>query len=173
MIRIAAWLRRRVVHLLSPARLRRPRRTPSTTAPAPDAPGVEGLIRALDANDRFHRDGRLSGIFHPGRISYREIKPRDSLHIVLDGSRVSAHMDEVCPLQLTPDGGADFSLPRVIAHNVRGAMGDLNRILHGRHGEQRCNLGCEVVWVDDDQIGQAAADLQEGRPVDLSCDKPS
>ncbi len=128
---------------------------------------MEGLIRALDTSERFRRDGRLSGIFHPGRISYRELSPRDSLHIIVDGSRVSAHIDEVCPLRCKPDGEATFSLPRVLAHNLHGVASDVGRRLRGRHGEQRCNLGCEVVWVDDDQIGQATADLREGRSVPL------
>lgn len=109
-----------------------------------------GLIRTLEASDRFRRDGPIGGIFHPGRISFRELSPRDSLHIIIDGSRVSAHVDEVCPLRCGTEGATGYSAVRVLAHNLSGLAADAGRRLRGLHGSQRCNLGCEMVWVDDD-----------------------
>jgi len=101
-------------------------------------------------------------MFHPGRISFREISPEDSLHIIIDGNRVSAHVDEVSPLKEELGGAVGYSWTRVVAHNLSGCFADLGRRLHGRHGDQRCSLGCEIVWVDDDQIADLAADLQQG-----------
>ena len=62
------------------------------------------LVRALEANDRFRRDTGLGGIFHPGKISYREISPTNSLHIVIDRDLVSAHVARISPLILRRDG---------------------------------------------------------------------
>jgi hypothetical protein len=115
-----------------------------------------GLISSLEKSERFRRDGALGGIFHPGRLSYRELCPRDSLHISIDGDRVSVHVDDVCPLRCGPDAPEGYSWPRVLTHNLAGLRGDISRRLRGLHGMQRCNLGCEMVWVDDDG---AIADL--------------
>ena len=109
------------------------------------------LFRALEHSDRFRRDTRLGGIFHTGKISFRELTPTDSLHIVIDGSRVSAHVDEISPLDFCEDGTVRYSLGRVLAHNLSVARGDVLRRLKGTHGSQRCNMACEVVWVDDDE----------------------
>lgn len=114
------------------------------------------LIRSLDASDRFRRDGPLGGIFHPGRLSYRELAPRNSLHIVIDGHRVSVHVDEVCPLRCRRGAAPGYSWMRVIAHNLSGALADIGRRVRGLHGRQRCTFGCEVEWVDDDIVGFAA-----------------
>ena len=107
------------------------------------------LISALDASDRFRRDTGLGNMFHRGKISFREVSPDDSLHIIIDGNRVSAHVDEISPLQRRPDGSVRYSALRVLAHNLSGACADVARRLRGAHGEQRCNLECEAVWVDD------------------------
>ena len=124
---------------------------------------TSGLIRTLDASERFRRDGALGGIFHPGRISYRELTPEDSLHIIIDGTHVSAHVDEVCPLRCTTEGVSGYSAVLVLAHNLVGFLADLGRRLGGLHGEQRCNLGCEIVWVDEAGIAELATDVREGR----------
>ena len=108
------------------------------------------LISALEANASFRRDSFWGGILHPGKVSYREIADTDSLHILIDGNRVSAHVDEISPLQFCADGTVRYSLHRVVAHNVAVARGDLMRRLRGTHGRQRCNMACEVVWVDDE-----------------------
>lgn len=115
------------------------------------------LVKALEADPRFHRDTVLGGIFHPGKTSYREISPLASLHVLIDGDRVSAHVDEVSPLLVRPDGSSRYAWGPVLAHNVLVMMGDLARRLRGRHGEQRCNLRCQVEWVDEDHGGEVTA----------------
>jgi hypothetical protein len=109
------------------------------------------LLKALEANPRFRRDSLLGGIFHLGRISYREVSPTDSLHIVVVGDQVSAHVDEISPLRVQADGSTRYAWGRVLAHNVLVVIGDAARRLRGQHGDQRCNLHCQVEWVDDDQ----------------------
>ena len=110
-----------------------------------------GLVRALDSSDRFQRDSRLGGILHRGKISFREVTPTDSLHVIVDGARVSAHVDRISPLSSGVDRPSPtYPVSRVLAHNLIGLAGDLSRRLRGVHGRQRCSLDCEVVWVDDD-----------------------
>lgn len=117
------------------------------------------LVEALEASERFHRDTRLGGILHGGKISFREKTPTDSLHIVIDGDRVSAHVDEICPLHIAPDGAVRYSLGKVLAHNLFVALGDIGRSLAGRRGQQRCRMVCGVDWADDDEaVGQAAGE---------------
>lgn len=133
-----------------------------TTPPAHERPEeMARLIAALDASDRFRRDGRVSGIFHPGRIAFRELSPRDSLHIVIKGGHVSAHIDDVCPLRCRADGTIRFSWGLVLAHNVAMMAADVGRRIRGLHGSQRCNLGCEMVWVEDEAIAAALTKLDE------------
>ncbi len=122
-----------------------------------------GLIRALDASERFHRDSRLGSIFHPGKVSYRETSPTNSLHILIDGNHVSAHVDEVSPLKCNPDGSARYAWGPVVAHNLAGLLADLGRRVRGRHGEQRCGLECELVWVDDEFAGLVAVDVEKAQ----------
>lgn len=107
------------------------------------------LLKALEANPRFRRDSMLGGIFHLGRISYREVSPTDSLHIVIAGERVSAHVDEISPLRLQADGSSKYAWGRVLAHNVLVLIGDTARRVRGQRGVQRCDLHCNVEWFDD------------------------
>jgi hypothetical protein len=148
--------------------MRREHRTPATVVDQRGTALVEGgaadlsstqrpiLIGALASSDRFHRDTGLGNIFHPGKISFREVSPVDSLHVIIDGNRVSAHVDDISPLRRRRDGSIGYSLPRILAHNVSGALADLNRMVRGASGEHRCNLDCEVVWVDDDERADPA-----------------
>jgi hypothetical protein len=108
------------------------------------------LIKALEADPSFRRDSVLGGIFHLGKVSYRETSPTDSVHIVIAGDRVSAHIDEVSPLRVRPDGTSRYAWGRVLAHNVLVVLGDAARRLRGQNGTQRCDLRCGVEWVDDD-----------------------
>lgn len=108
------------------------------------------LIKALEDNPAFRRDSLLGGIFHLGKISYRETSPTDSVHIVINGDQVSAHVDEVSPLRLRPDGSLRYAWGRVFAHNVLVLLEDAARRLRGLHGQQRCNLRCQMEWVDDE-----------------------
>ena len=107
------------------------------------------LLTALESNPQFRRDSLLGGIFHLGRISYREISPVDSLHVVIRGDRVSAHVDEVSPLVVRADGTTRYAWGRVVAHNLAVLVADVSRRIRGLHGRQRCNLRCEAVDVDD------------------------
>ncbi|MDQ6728216.1 MAG: hypothetical protein M3066_18955 [Actinomycetota bacterium] len=108
------------------------------------------LIRALEADRRFRRDSRLGAILHPGKISFREVSPTDSLHILIKGDRVSAHVDEVSPLIVGADGTCRYSWGRIIAHNVVLAAADVARRIRHQVGPQRCNLRCEAEWVDEE-----------------------
>ena len=108
------------------------------------------LLKALEANPRFRRDSLLGGIFHLGRISYREVSPTDSLHIVIAGEQVSAHVDEISPLRVQADGSSKYAWGRVLAHNLLVLIGDAARRVRGQHGRQRCDLHCHAEWVDDE-----------------------
>jgi hypothetical protein len=108
------------------------------------------LLKALDANPGFRRDSLLGGIFHLGKISYREVSPTDSLHIIITGDKVSAHVDEISPLRLRADGSSRYAWGRVLAHNLLVVIGDATRRLRGQHGTQRCNLHCQVEWFDEE-----------------------
>jgi hypothetical protein len=108
------------------------------------------LLKALEANPRFRRDSLLGGIFHLGRISYREVSPTDSLHIVIAGEQVSAHVDEISPLRVQADGSTRYAWGRVLAHNLLVLIGDAARRVRGQHGLQRCNLHCQAEWFDDE-----------------------
>ncbi|HET7489250.1 MAG TPA: hypothetical protein VFJ85_15065 [Acidimicrobiales bacterium] len=105
------------------------------------------VLRRLERSRRFHRDPRLGRVYHPGAVSLRENVATDSLHVVVDGDRIAAHVDRVSPLNLGASGGARYALGRVALHNVAGAAGDIARALRGRQGDHRCELDCE--WVPD------------------------
>ncbi len=106
-------------------------------AGARTSPEVEALARALDASGCFHRDSRLGRIYHRGAVSYRELRPTDSLHVVIGARRVSVHVDRVSPLKRRPNGSVRLSVTRVLAHNVAGAHGELTRRLRRPPGSPR------------------------------------
>ncbi|MFN2608811.1 MAG: hypothetical protein ABR511_13130 [Acidimicrobiales bacterium] len=108
------------------------------------------LISALDADDRFHRDTGLGTIYHRGKASFREVSATDSLHLVIDGNRLTAHVDRISPLKRRPDGTVRYSVARGVVHNLSGIGADLARRLTGRHGQQRCTVDCGVIWEDDE-----------------------
>jgi len=107
------------------------------------------LLKALDADPAFRRDSLLGGIFHLGKASYRETSPTDSVHIVIDGNKVSAHIDEVSPLRIMPDGSSRYAWGRVLAHNLLVVLGDAGRRLRGQPA-RRCTLHCDVEWTEDE-----------------------
>jgi len=107
------------------------------------------LRGALERSERFHRDSLIGGMFHWGKASFRELAPTDAVHITIDGNRISAHVDDVSPVKRGADGRTRYSAPRVVAHNLFGLATDVVRRVRGQHGEQRCNLECEIVWVDE------------------------
>jgi hypothetical protein len=108
------------------------------------------LERALEADPRFRRDSFLGGIFHPGQICFREISPTNSLHVIIAGERISAHVDEISPLVLRSDGSRRYAWGRVIAHNLLVLMGDVSRRLRGQAEPSRCDLHCQIEWFDDE-----------------------
>ena len=132
------------------------------------------LIRALEASTRFRRDGRLGRIFHPGKVYYREVSATNSLHVILGGGRVSAHVDDVSPLRCRSDGTAGYSWSPVLRHNLAGMLADVGRRLKGVRGQERCNLTCEAVWVDDEGIAGliAAAGPTSSAPKGCTEDRP-
>ena len=111
------------------------------TAPA----AFEPLTRALDASDHFHRDSSLGRICHPGTTSYRELRPTQSLHILIDGTRVWMHVDRISPLKCRPDGSVRYSLTRIVAHNLTGVHAGFTRALLRRHSDLRRTVDPELV----------------------------
>ncbi len=113
----------------------------------------QALVRALEQSERFRRDGPLGGIYHRGKISFRELTPTDSLHILVEGKSISAHVDAVCPLAIDENGSVRYSARRVLAHNLAALRADLRRLLRGERGRVRCNMACETEWVQDGHCG--------------------
>lgn len=131
--------------------------------PAPvhslNAASFSTLRRAIEQSQRFHSDSVFGRVLHRGTASYRELSPVDAVHITVAGNRLSAHVDDVSPVKQCADGKTRYSWARVLAHNVFAISADLARRLGGSQGKHRCNLDCEVVWVDDDDA------------VELSCEE--
>lgn len=135
------------------ARLRPPGR-PASRRPGTefDSSDPEGLVRRLDASDCFCRDTRAGRMYHPRDISFRELAPRDSLHVTLrDGRTVATHVDRHSPLARRQTGGdCRYSPLRIAAHNRTGAARDLVRLArraepHDQH---------EQTLVDDHAVSQ-------------------
>ncbi len=119
---------------------------------------TRSLFGALDSSGRFFRDNAMGRIFHPGAQSFREICDNDSLHVaVLPGNRLSVHVDRVSPLLVRTDGRCQYSLVRVLAHNLAVAIEAVAGLVLRRPARPRCRLDCEIVWVPDDQPAEARA----------------
>ena len=131
------------------------RRGPSIADPV-------GLFRYLESTRRFHRDSGFGRIFHRGRVSFRENLPTDSLHVLIDGNHLAAHVDRVSPLGLRPERPPRYSLRRTAAHNLVGAAHDFIRLLRGRQGDHRSELDCEWLW-DPSQRFPRSGVLLDGR----------
>ena len=116
---------------------------PAAAAVAPEISDPIALLRHLDASGHFHRDSRLGRLYHRGMVSLRETVPENSLHVVVDGNRVGAHVDRVSPLAVRSGGPSGYSLRRALAHNLAGMAQDLAWLLRGRQGDHRCELDCE------------------------------
>lgn len=118
-----------------------------------------GLLRDLEASGRFVRDNGLGRIFHPGRgkVSYREAVRENSLHILIDGNHVSAHIDGISPLVFADDGTPHYSLIRAVRYSLRRAvvhnlttLADVAwRLARGHWNEHRCAFHCERIDLDD------------------------
>lgn len=117
-----------------------------------------GLFRHLEATGRFHRDSRFGRIFHPGKVAFRENQENDSLHVVIHGNHVSAHVDRVSPLGLRPERPSRYSARRAVSHNIAHTAEVAVRLLRGRQGDHRTGLDCEWVW-DPANAAPDVADL--------------
>ena len=114
------------------------------------------FFRWLLSNGRFHPDTGFGRIYHPGSISLRENAPSDSLHIVISGDHISAHVDRVSPLGGRRDEPSRYSLRQATVHNVVGAAQDVVRLLRGRQGDHRSHLDCEWQWDEHHQTPDPA-----------------
>jgi NRPS condensation-like uncharacterized protein len=122
-------------------------------ATAPSISDPVALLRHLDAGGHFHRDSGAGRLYHRGMVSLRETVATDSLHVVVDGNRVAAHVDGVSPLAVRPEGSSAYSVPRILAHNLAGLVQDLASLLRGRQGDHSCELDCE--WVSAEENAPA------------------
>jgi hypothetical protein len=100
------------------------------------------LMANLLATSRFCLDTKAGKVLHPGALAFREVSNRESLHVALSGTRVSAHLDRVSPLvgRKADKGHCRYSVSRVAAH-VTGRVGArLVRKLKG--GWIRLDVSC-------------------------------
>ncbi len=126
---------------------------PAEPEAAGDRPSVAdpvALFRHLEGSHRFYRDVGLGRIFHPGRVSFRENVSHDSLHLIVTGNHLAAHVDRVSPLRSRQGRPPRYSLRRATAHNLAGAAQDAFRLVMGRQGDHRSELDCEWVWDQGD-----------------------
>ena len=106
----------------------------------------QSLFDALAANPRFRQDSALGSIYHGGKISFREVSPSDSLHVVFDGEQVSAHVDLLSPLNFDRARPTQYSPLRVVAHNLTGMTGDLTRLVRRGVRRVRPTESARRVW---------------------------
>jgi hypothetical protein len=123
-----------------------------------DASGV--VFAGLAKGGRFFQDTRLGAMFHPGKVSLREVCKKDSLHVsVGEDNRVSVHVDRYSPLSERMRGNRSrYSVVRVVVHNL-GVLADVvvSTVRRSR-GQQRCELECVQVWVDEEDGVVAVAE---------------
>lgn len=113
-----------------------------------------GVLQGLDGDGRFYRDNGIGRLLHPGTVSYREAVPENSLHVLVDGDRVSAHIDRFSPVGRTADGSGAYPLWRVVVHNACAIGKELVRLLGGKGGDGRCEPSCQWVQVDDELVAK-------------------
>lgn len=102
-------------------RVKRPQRAPRAgTSPPSEIADLAAFLRSLEASGRFNRDNAVGRVFHPGAVSYRETVAEDSVHIVVEDGRVTAHVDRYSPVRFTKDGVARYAFFRITVHNVAG-----------------------------------------------------
>ena len=119
---------------------------PGSETEGPSIADPVALFRHLESSRRFRRDTGIGRIFHPGELSFRESRPTDSLHVVINGNRIKAHVDQVSPLEGQARRPARYSLRRAVAHNLAGMAHDLILLLRGRQGDHRSEIDCEWSW---------------------------
>jgi len=106
------------------------------------------LAQALESTGRYRRDTRLGGILHGRKTSLREVAPEDSVHLVMHGNRLHAHVDRYSPLNCEGHRRWQYSLPAVVVHNLADVVADGFRALIGRRRDN-CEFSCERVWVEE------------------------
>ncbi len=133
--------------------------------PSSDGPQRRSHSHAMDFADlqaigRFVRDSRVGGMFHGGQVSLREDSDKESLHVSLgQNNRLSVHMDRYSPLAHRKSGDRPgYSVGRVIVHNVGIVVDYVTLLIQRRFGEQRCELECERICIDEDCQSDAPAD---------------
>ena len=130
-----------------------------------------GVFHGLDGDGRFYRDNGIGRLLHPGMISYREAVPENSLHVLVDGDRVTAHIDRFSPVGRTVDGSGAYPLWRVVVHNACAICKEVVRLAGGKMGDGRCEPSCQWVQVDDALVaklvnGPAGGDSSVGAVLD-------
>lgn len=90
--------------------------------------GNEVLLRALAHDPHFCRDTAWGGVLHPGRQSFRELRP-GGLHIALEThDLISAHLDRETPAVARGDGGGClYTRSRTARHIRRDVVPSLAR----------------------------------------------
>lgn len=162
-----------LVDRLRPDRLRadRPDRGVSRNRPGTefDSADPDELVRRLDASDCFCRDTKVGRMYHPREVSFRELTPRDSLHVTFGEDRtVSTHIDRRSPLaRRQPGGFCRYSPLRIVAHNITGALNDVLRLTIGRRTSTADYLVDHLV--DDHAVSHTVAGKENGR---LDGDEP-
>jgi hypothetical protein len=104
------------------------------------------FFQQLESTRRFHRDTGFGRLFHPGSVSFRENSRNDSLHVVIHGNHIAAHVDRVSPIDAGADEVIKYSLRWAAVHNLAALGHDLVQLLRGRQGDHLCRLDCEWMW---------------------------
>ena len=120
------------------------------------------ILRRLEAAGLFHRDTGFGRILHPGSASFRENRTTQSLHVVVNGDHIGAHVDRVSPLVLNPENPSRYSVRRAAIHNVAGIAQDVINVLRGRQGDHRSELDCEWMWAADGSVPDPSDLLDPG-----------
>lgn len=132
------------------------------TSPPSEIADLAAFLRSLEASGRFHRDNAVGRVFHPGAVSYREAVAEDSVHIVVEDGRVTAHVDRYSPVRFTKDGVARYAFFRITVHNVAGTVKDVISLPRGIHSGERCPTAGETLEVDAGMIQGLMTGRAEG-----------
>lgn len=144
---VTRWLSSDARPVKLPPGLTTPRHPPRGRVRTQDVDAKRLVFAELDRSAPFHRDSALGRIFHPGTVSFRQIRTDDSLHITVSPeNRVTVHVDRLSPLAVRPGRPCRYSLLRAVAHNVVHAAQTVVLVCR-RRPAQRCELDCSVVTV--------------------------
>jgi hypothetical protein len=84
---------------------------------------MRSIVDLILVSGRFCRDTEGGGLLHSkGKIAFRELTKRNSLHVSIREEGISVHIDRVSPLShnQTDDqdcGHCNYSFRRVVAHD--------------------------------------------------------